>query len=123
MSIDTIKQTAPDHLTKILTMVAEHSTAPYSGGVDQFTINHNLGYIPPFKIFYQLDDHPERWFPNKTSYDGNVPSLSLNNYTKFTFVPQITPNQIIFGVTNRDTATRIIKVVAIIYAEKAAASA
>lgn len=119
--VSTTKKTAPDHLTKIYSLITTHSTAPYAGGVDQFSVNHNMGYIPPFKVFYQSDDHPERWFAVRTNYDNNVPSATINTYTKFTCVIQVTKNTISFAVTNRDTLTHTIKIMALMYAEDAAA--
>lgn len=122
MSIDTIKRTQPNHAVKLLSLSKARLIQPYAGGVDQFTIDHNLRYIPPFRIFYQSDDHPERMFRVPTNYDTNVPSLTLNGYNKFTVVFSVTPTQIQFGVTNRDTVARTIKLFALVYAEKAAAT-
>ena len=116
--IQTIKQTGQRSLTKIISLSGTHSTLPYAGGVDIFSVNHNLGYIPAAKMFYQSDDHPDRWFALRTNYDNNIPSLNINTYTKFTVVALIYASRIEFTVTNRDTVPHTLKVVALIYAEQ-----
>jgi hypothetical protein len=122
MGANSFKKTQPDQAVKLLSLATTHTTAPYAGGVDQFTLNHNLGYIPPFRIFFQSDDHPERLFRVPTNYDNNVPSLTLNTYNKFTMVFTVTRTQISFGVTNRDTVSHVLKIFALVYAEKATAT-
>lgn len=123
MGVDVVKKTTPPRATKLLSLTLKRTIQPYAGGVDQFTLTHGLGYIPPFKIFFQSnDDHPERMFTALSNYDNNVPALQINGYNKFTMGFFVTTNLISFGVTNRDTVAHDIKIFALVYAERATAS-
>jgi hypothetical protein len=122
MSTDTIKKTHKDELLRIYSIKYSQNIGKLGSGVAAFSVPHNLGFIPAFKVFYQSSTRSnKRWFTFPNTFEGSVTdTASMAYYDPFLISFSVDNNNFNFNCVNEDSVDHTLVLVFLIYADKGA---
>lgn len=119
----TYKKTQEDELLRIYALRYSQTIGKLGSGVAAFAINHNLGFVPAFKVFYQAKDKNNRkWFVFPNTFEGSVSdTTSMASHDPFLVSFSVSNTAFNFNCVNEDSVDHVLNIVVIIYANRSAA--
>ncbi len=122
MTVDTVKQTQQDELLRVFALRYSQTIGKLGSGVAAFAINHNQGFVPAFKVFYQAKDKNNRkWFVFPNTFEGSVTDVtSMASHDPFLVSFSVSTTQFNFNCVNEDSVDHILNIVILLYANRGA---
>lgn len=117
----TFKETHRDELLKIFSLKYSRTIGKLGSGVAAFSVAHNLGFIPAFKVFYQAyDKNSKMWFTFPNTYDGSGAAGTISYYDPFLISFSVSTTAFNFNCVNEDSVDHTLNMVFLIYADRGA---
>lgn len=123
--MDTIKKSQKDELLRMRAIKYKTTIGKLGSGVAAFSVPHNLGFIPAFKVFYQASTRSnKRWFTFPNTFLGSVTDTSsMAYYDPFLISFSVSTTSFDFNCVNEDSVDHTLTLVFLIYADKGAQNA